>query len=95
MLTITEMKARNAAAGYYWFSRGNMRLFKTKIETRPTKDGYFITSDQPGNTDRRFSIQLFDLSTSDVYTIGAFQEFATLADAKAALKTLLKAKRCA
>ncbi|WZX99209.1 hypothetical protein NSQ26_07610 [Bacillus sp. FSL W7-1360] len=91
MLTIAEMKELNEEAGFYFFSPGAMRFFNSKIETQPTREGYFITSEHPGDEVRRFTIRLFDLETSDVHTVEEFQEFETLEDA---IDAMIEVARC-
>ncbi|SDB95280.1 DUF7447 family protein [Shouchella lonarensis] len=92
MLTIAEMKELNEEAGFYFFSPGAMRFFNSEMETQTTtREGYFITSEHRGDDIRRFTIRLFDLETSDVHTVGAFMEFATLEDA---IDAMIEVARC-
>ena len=47
-ISIEEMKRRDLETGQYWFSKGAMEFFNTKIESEPTEKGYFVTSEYPG-----------------------------------------------
>jgi hypothetical protein len=85
-LTIAEMKKRNLEQGQYWFSKGAMSFFNTKIESEPNENGCFITSeymDDPSK--KRYTIRFFDQEKDTVETIGDFREYETLKAAKGAL----------
>lgn len=88
MLTITEMKRLNKAAGQYWFSKGAMKFFNTKIEAKPDKNNFFITSDCPNDGIKRYTIRRFNTETYEVETASEFWEFRTLEEAKAARKQM-------
>ena len=82
IITIAEMKKRNEKQGQYWFSKGAMAFFNTKIESEPTEKGYFITSEYIEDPDKkRYTIRLFDLDTNMVQTIGDFRQYETLSEA--------------
>jgi hypothetical protein len=86
-LTITEMKKRNQEQGQKFFSKGAMDFFNTTIEARPDKNNIFITSefmDDPEN--KRYSLRRFDTETDKVETVGEFQEYGTLEEARQARK---------
>lgn len=85
-MRIAEIKKRNEATGQFWFSKGAMAFFNTKIESEPTEKGYFITSEyieEPSQ--KRYTIRFFDQKTDTVETIGDFRQYQTLSEAKGAL----------
>ena len=55
------MKRRNSETGQYWFSKGAMEFFNTKIESEPTEKGYFVTSEYPEDPIQK-AIQLDSLT---------------------------------
>lgn len=98
-VTITEIRARNKAAGFYFFNRASMRFFASRIESGAYAgaDGasYFITSEQsrpssgpPGP--RRYTLRRFDPVIGDISTVGKFQAYSTLANARIATRMVRK-----
>jgi hypothetical protein len=86
ILTIAEMKRRDAETGQYWFSKGAMLFFNTKIESEPNEKGYFVTSEYMEDPDqKRYTIRFFDQKTNRVETIGDFRHYETLSEAIGAL----------
>jgi hypothetical protein len=82
-MSITEMKAKNPN----WFSKEAMRFFSTKIEAKPNKKGIFITSEQfDENAPRKYTLRKFNTETNMVDTVGEFQGYNTLAEAREARK---------
>ena len=81
-ITLAEMKERNKQQGQYWFSKGAMKFFNSKIESEPTEKGYFVTSEymEDPNT-KRYTIRFFDQKTNKVETIGDFRQYETLTEA--------------
>ena len=89
--TITEMKTAQKENGLHWFSKASMNFFNTKIETA-AKDNHFITSEYMENvSNKKYTIRRFKAEKFGVDTIGDFQQYATLKDAKQALKNIVKA----
>ena len=85
-ITLAEMKRRNVETGQYWFSKGAMAFFNTKIESEPTEKGYFVTSEYPEElSQKRYTIRYFDPITDKVETIGDFRQYKTLSEALGAL----------
>jgi hypothetical protein len=81
-LTIAEMKRRDSETGQYWFSKGAMQFFNTKIESEPTEKGYFVTSEYMEDPNqKRYTIRFFDQQTNTVQTIGDFRQYETLSEA--------------
>lgn len=84
-LTITEMKKRNQEAGQYWFSKETMDFFGCVIEAGPNIKNIFITSEWNfDRTERYYTLRRFDTKTNTVETIGEFQQYKTLLEARAA-----------
>jgi hypothetical protein len=92
--SIAEIKAANKAAGLYWFDKGSMSFFDSIIEPTvfPSSDGaYFISSEQfSDKAPRLFTVRFAD-SGGAVSTVGAFQEFETLENARRAAVKASKA----
>jgi len=85
-ITLAEMKKRDSETGQYWFSKGAMAFFNTKIESEPTEKGYFVTSEYMEDPkEKRYTIRLFDQKTNKVETIGDFRQHETLSEAIGAL----------
>lgn len=82
--TIRDLKQLNARNGGGWFSRDTMRFFGTRIESGIIHERYFITSEQPPNGERMYSVRSFD-STGDVDTEGEFCSHLTKTAARAAI----------
>lgn len=88
--SIAEIKAANKAAGLYWFDKDSMNFFDSIVysEVFPSSDGaYFVSSEKfDDKASRLFTVRFAD-SGGAVSTVGEFQEFETLENARrAALK---------
>jgi len=78
-----DVRAANEQIGNHWFDRSTMKFFKTRIESRLIAGKRFITSERgPHDMRKRFTIREAQPDGS-IDTIGNFQQFATLAQAKA------------
>ena len=76
-----------------WFEEGAMNFFNTVIETLPNKVNIFITSDRMElDMDKLYTLRWFNHNTNKVETLGNFQEFKTLEDAKQFRKTYTSIK---
>lgn len=88
--TISEMKAAQKENDLHWFSKPSMRFFNTKIVT-PAKDNHFITSEYMEDVSKKkYTIRRFNAVKFGVDTIGDFQQYATLKEAKQAMNELMK-----
>jgi hypothetical protein len=86
-LSINEMAELNRAIGETWFNKGEMSYFNTVIETQPNKINIFITSDRMElDMPKKYSLRWFNSETSQVVTLGDFQAYTTLAEAREARK---------
>ena len=90
--TIAEIREANQAHGYYWFSHGAMRSFKTRIESAVYSGKYFITSEDNYNgTKRLYSIRQAS-ANGYVGTVEDFNKFHTLEDAREQVRAIVKAE---
>lgn len=86
-MTISAIKAANAAAGYYFFSPETMRSFGSRVSDDVIQGVLFVTSerDRIGNAwdgARRYTVRRFFPETGSIQTVSEFGQFATLAAAK-------------
>lgn len=88
--TITEVKKANKNLGHYFFSKDTRKFFNSRIESSLLKHQYFITSEQFADTNGNIIDYLFArlytvrqvLPTGEIKTVGDFQQFKTLQQAK-------------
>jgi len=74
--TIAEIRAANKAIGQHWFSRGTMRFFNCRIESRkPIHGRFFITSERYNDSEPRLYIIREALADGKIDTIGEFQQY--------------------
>ena len=87
--TMADVRAANAAAGQYFFSRSTMRFFGSRVESSLYIGGYFITSEKAGvtSTQRRFTIRR-ETADHSIETISKSLEYRTIEDARAALRKI-------
>lgn len=79
---MADVRAANEATGGHWFERGTMRFFNTRICSRLIAGKRFITSERGPDERTRYTIREARPDGS-IDTIGEFQQFGTLAAAKA------------
>jgi hypothetical protein len=95
-MNITDIKRANKAAGNHWFEPATMRFFNSKVESRIYEGPggvYFVTSERrERDMPKRYSVRVFDPSTGDIDTVGEFQEFSGLHNARATAHTLAAGK---
>lgn len=87
-MTIDEIRAANAAAGFHFFEPATLRFFSSRVGRTVysgTRGAYFVTSerDTVGGYPRRYTVRRAD-ETGRVETVGEFQGYATCAAAKRA-----------
>lgn len=92
-MTITDVKAANAAAGRFFFSRDTMKFFKSKIESGVLKgrgklEGrfFFLTSDEM--PDRKITIREIIDGGAEIINNPFDKRFALKESAKSYLKEL-------
>lgn len=73
-----------------FFTTGAKRFFNSRINMKQIAvNGFFITSEQfDHSTPRKYTIRQFN-GVDRIETIGEFQDYSTLAQAKKALKEML------
>lgn len=94
--TITAIKAENKKKGQHFFKAGTIRFFDSRIETKAINGPggvFFVTSEQfhggpLGNGPRLFTVRQFKPETGRIATVGFFQPYKTLEDAKSAAVNL-------
>lgn len=87
--SMAGVRAAFSAAGSYWFSKGAMQFFRTKIESSLIGGRYFITSEKPPYDVRKFSVRKVvrhDNGSLTIETIGEFCSHETIQEAREALK---------
>lgn len=90
---LSQMKKRSKMVGQDWFSKGNMEYFGTKIVVVPNYMNVFVTSEfdfYRDENNRRFTIRWFDEKTCKVETIGEFQAFVSIEEAKEKMAEVTK-----
>lgn len=88
-MTLAEFKALNEAKGQFWFKPDTMKFWGSTVEYWSTS-GYFITSENQfdKNLPKRFTIRKADFETGNVSTIGKFQAYSNLQDAREVMEEL-------
>lgn len=82
-MTLAQMKKANPT----WFDKGAMKFFNTTIETQPNKNNAFITSEYMEDAkEKKYTIRQFNMATNQVDTIGEFNVYETIEDAKHDMK---------
>lgn len=92
--SIADVRRANAAAGNYWFNAATMRFFGTRIETALIGGEYFITSENQFDSaaPRRYSVRRA-MPDGSIDTVGEFQAYRTLDEAREALREYRRAAR--
>jgi hypothetical protein len=86
-LTFNEMAALQAERNLHWFDKSSMNFFNTTLETQPNKINIFITSDRMElDMPKQYSLRWFNPETCNVETLGEFQAYDTIAEAREARK---------
>jgi hypothetical protein len=90
--TIAQIKQANRRAGFHFFDRASMRFFSSRVSSLVVAGRYFITSerdtyDRHYNYPRAYTIRVIN-SNGSVDTVGEFQQYATLSQAKRAVYKL-------
>ena len=89
MTTMAEVREANRNIGHCWFEYKTMKFWHTKIHGDVRRGKYFITSEDNYNRQRRlFTIREFK-PDGQILTVGEFQAYKSLAEAKQALKEIV------
>ena len=82
--TMKGIKRHNKETGHHFFSKGAMRFFDSKIHTRiPIHGCMFVTSERGPDRIRKYTIRC-SMSDGGVKTVGEFQQFGSLLEARKA-----------
>ena len=88
---MADVKRINRDNGKYFFEKGALKFFNSRIGNTLYGNKYFVTSEQYNeNFPRLYTIRMFDVNTGSVDTVGEFQEFTTGQQAISHIKELLK-----
>lgn len=90
--TISEVRAANKAAGNFFFDRGTMRFFKSRIHGGLRDGRFFITSEQDDNGPRLYSIREVKPG-GRIDTVGGFGDYRHLEDTRDAVDRLAPRRR--
>lgn len=90
--SMDQVKRAHQAAGGYFFSRGAMRGFHTRLGSTVYGGRYFITSEQMAwNTPRRYAIREIHES-GDITTVGQVLQYGTWQEARREIAKLIVGK---
>jgi hypothetical protein len=84
-----EIKAANKAHGNHWFDKETMDFFASRLYGSVHYGRYFISSEVPPHSRRRFTIRVAS-ENGAIDTIGDFCQFATYKAASTHLDRLIK-----
>ena len=92
-VTMYEVKEKAAACKSPFFDKDTMRFFKSKlvggaVVGRDPRVTYFVTSEQGPHGPRAYSVR--KQVGCQIKTVGDFQQYGTAAQAKAAIKKLVR-----
>ena len=83
---IADIKARNEAAGNFWFSKDTLRFFNSEVYSGVYGSGLFITSERMElHMPKLYSVR-YARPDGDIATVGKFQGHNTLGWARKAAK---------
>ena len=92
--SVPQMKVAVTNSGSHWFDKDTMRFFNSKVETGILNRRFFITSERETTSEpKKYTIRYFLREDGEdqlyCYSIGEFQQFESVADAKEYLKAYL------
>ena len=67
--SMADLRAKNKAAGFYFFSPATMKFFKSKIESSLIGGRYFITSEMYGPGNKVYNVRMAEADGS-IKTVG-------------------------
>lgn len=86
-LTMEMIKYNNERAGQYFFEPATMRFFNSKVYNEVYDGEYFVTSEKGPDGVRKYTVRRAIDRGAKIETIGEFQQFDTLAKARAFAKS--------
>lgn len=84
---MADVKRANRGIDNHWFDSGTMLFFNCRIETKLADGRYFISSETGPDEIRRYTIREVEPDGA-IDTVGEFQQYETLEDARAAFDIL-------
>lgn len=85
--TMAQVRKANKANGYFFFSRGAMKCFNSRVESNLISGRYFITSEQfDDDYPRDYAVREVE-DNADIFTVG--ERYASLDDARKAINELI------
>ncbi|RJQ46849.1 MAG: hypothetical protein C4534_02045 [Gaiellales bacterium] len=87
--SMADVKRANHESGGFWFEPATMRYFQTKIETSLIAGRYFVTSERHEDEPRRYTCREA-LPDGSIESVGQFQQYRTLKEAREAIAGLLR-----
>lgn len=91
-MKLYEFIALNEAKGFCWFAPSTCRFFRSRVTNWDYITGYFISSEKGPSGIRLYTLRKGNFESGNVETIGEFQQYSTLSQAKTALKNKLRGK---
>jgi hypothetical protein len=86
--SVDDIRKASLDSGHHWFSPSTMRFFGSRVYSDLVGGRFFISSEMDAQgTSRRYTIREA-LPCASIETVSGFQEFASLRDARKALKAL-------
>jgi hypothetical protein len=93
--TMADVRAANEESGFRFFSRENMRFFRTRIASALYAGRYFITSDASSFSNpnaRRFNIREV-APDGDIKTVGEYNAIRDIETARERVRELVKSMK--
>jgi len=89
--SIANVKELNAKRGDFFFSKDSIKFWNTKIHsTQTNRQGMFITSEDDFSREKKLFTIRFSRKDGKIVTIGKFQKYNTLSEAKTELTKISK-----
>ena len=87
--SIDEIKRANKEKGHHFFDSDTMRFFRSRILSY-IEENYFITSEKFDDGSPRVYTVRIALEDGTIHSVSEFQQFKTIAQAKAFIKKLVE-----
>ena len=89
-MDLEQFKNLNKKNGYFFFSSGAMKFFKSNILDFDEKTGFFITSEKGPGMAREYKIRLADFESGNVKTIRTCLPFISISRARQEFRKLVR-----
>lgn len=86
--SVEQIRLYSLSIGHHWFSPSTMRFFGSKVYPDLVGGRYFISSEKNFDDSKRLYTLRMVTDDGTIDTVGKFQEFASLRQARKALKAL-------